>query len=189
MIPRLVAQRRYSGTGPGHSCIAHGRLIWAGHGVPPCASLLCTDTILRWDPPPHVASHDSQESVKLQLMGHRCVLHVRFRSNPSRGHGRPPFRGCSIMLRARVCKPASHDLEHGPHSPNAPTSQSTRGAATSSRSRIKAATTAAASRTVCEGTSSNTPRCCFAGMRDEVAARFGVWELALAGGAAAGESS
>ena len=179
-MPRLAAQRRYNGTGPGHFCTAHGRLVWGGHGVPPCASLLCTNTVLRWEPPPHVASHASQESVKLQLMGHRCVLHARFRSNPSLGHGRPPFRGCRVMCRARVCKPASHDLEHGPQTPKGPTSQSTRGAATSIRSRIKAVTAAAAIRVICEGTSSNAPRCCFAGGRDGMAARFG---------AGAGESS
>jgi hypothetical protein len=111
--------------------------------VPPCASLACTTTALRCEPPPQLASHAPQASAKLQWIGHLCVLQTRF-AKSSRGHGRPPFRAGTSMRLVLVWKPVSHDREQGLQASKEPITQSTRGAATSILSIMSSATTTAA---------------------------------------------
>ena len=108
--------------------VLHARISRrAGQAVPPFIGGWVTVRVRNCVPLPHILVQvlHSLQSLTWQFTGiaHDWVLHARV--SLSAGQTRPPFIGCWVTVRVRVCVPPPHALLHMPHSLQPLTWQST----------------------------------------------------------------
>jgi len=73
-------------------------------------------------PRPHALEHADQADQPLtaQLTGQGCVLQIC--DSDTAGHARPPWAGCVVTGRVRICRPVPHATEQAVQAVQAPTS-------------------------------------------------------------------